>query len=152
VTEPPEARPRRPTTNGGPNLSDYAGRKGALPTWPRVGVVVALFVLIFFVARGCQNNQIKISQDDAVAEAKEQIDFTSTSTQIRLLRQGLDRHPYWVVSLSVPIGDARNPEGFRRLAVVRIDATNGDVASVQEQQPAKPGQGGGGSAAGQGSS
>ena len=114
-------------------LGGYAGRKGAYPTKFGVVVVVGLIALAFFVARGCQNNQIKVSQDDAVAIAEDQIDFQSESTQIRLLRQGLDRHPYWVVSLSIPFNTPDDPRGFRQLAVVRIDATNGDVASIEDQ-------------------
>ena len=114
-------------------LGGYAGRKGAYPTKLGVAVVVGLIALAFFVVRGCQNNQIKVSQDDAVAIAEDQIDFQSESTQIRLLRQGLDRHPYWVVSLSIPFNTPDDPRGFRQLAVVRVDATNGDVASVQDQ-------------------
>ena len=117
----------------GGGLRGYAGRKGAYPTKLGVAVVIGLFILTFFVARGCQNNQIKVSQAAATSIAQKQIDFESESTQIRLLRQGLDRHPYWVVSLSVPFNTPDDPSGFRELAVVRIDATNGDVASIEDQ-------------------
>jgi hypothetical protein len=114
-------------------LRGYAGRKGAYPTKLGVAVVIGLFALTLFVAKGCQNNQIKVGQDQAVALAEKQIHFAPESTQIRLLRQGLDRHPFWVVSLSIPFNTPDDPRGFRQLAVVRIDATNGDVASVQDQ-------------------
>jgi hypothetical protein len=127
---PPRAQPATPRRGG---LGDYAGRKGAYPTKLGVAVVIGLLALTFFVAKGCQNNQIKVSQDAATSIAQKQVDFESESTQIRLLRQGLDRHPYWVVSLSIPFNTPDDPRGFRELAVVRIDATNGDVASVQDQ-------------------
>ena len=65
--------------------------------------------------------------------AQKQVDFEPENTQIRLLRQGLNRHPYWVVSLVDPVQHPRRPAGVRELAVVRIDATNGEVASVQDQ-------------------
>jgi hypothetical protein len=96
-------------------------------------VVVVLLGLTFFVARSCQNDQVKVAQDEAVAIAQDQVDFKSESTQVRLLRQGLSRHPFWVVSLSVPFNTPDDPQGFKRLAVVRIDATTGEVASVQDQ-------------------
>jgi hypothetical protein len=102
-------------------------------------VVVVLLGLCFFAARSCQNSQIKITQDEAVALAKEQIDFVSQNTQIRLLRQGLSRHPYWIVSLSIPAGEDTGV--FKQLAVVRIDATSGEVASVEQQGLPKDGQG-----------
>jgi hypothetical protein len=102
-------------------------------------VVLVLLGLTFFVAKSCQNNQIKLTQDAAIELAKKQIDFTPQNTQIRLLRQGLERRPFWVVSLSIPAGDEPNPSTFKRLALVRIDATSGDVASVQEQEPQKRG-------------
>jgi hypothetical protein len=101
-------------------------------------VVIVLLVLTFFVARSCQNDQIKVSQEEAVALAEKQIDFTSENTQIRLLRQGLDRHPFWIVSLSIPGRQGDDSREFRRLAVVRIDATDGKVASVQEQDVPGP--------------
>jgi hypothetical protein len=122
----------------GEGLKGYAGRKGAYPTKLGVAVVIGLLILTFFVAKGCQNNQIKVSQEAATSIAQKQVDFQSESTQIRLLRQGLDRHPYWVVSLSVPFNTPDDPRGFRELAVVRIDAATGDVASVEEQTPDEP--------------
>lgn len=101
------------------------------PTWPRVAAVVALFVLIVIVAKTCQSSQIKVSQDEALALATEQVRFEPEDTQIRLLRQGLDRHPFWIVSLSVP-----NPgrATFEELGVVRIDATSGEVVEVRDQR------------------
>lgn len=140
---PPAATPRAQPARSGRALGDYAGRKGAYPTKLGVAVVVGLLAFAFFVVKGCQNNQIKLTQDQAIALAQEQIDFQSTDTQIRLLRQGLSRHPFWVVSLSIPFGTPEDPRGFRQLAVVRIDATTGEVASVENQGPSKPGSGAG---------
>ena len=57
--------------------------------------------------------------------------FEPENTQIRLLRQGIDRHPFWIVSLSVPGPDDQT---FDELAVVRIDATSGEVAEVRDQR------------------
>jgi hypothetical protein len=140
VTQSPEPRP----AGDGRKLGGYAGRKGQLPTWPRVGVVLLLFAFTFFFAKSCQDDQIKITQDEAVALAKQQVDFVPENTQIRLLRQGLDRRPTWVVSLSIPKGpEGPNPDRFERLALVRIDATNGKIDSVQEQET------GGGDASGE---
>jgi uncharacterized membrane protein YkoI len=101
-----------------------------------VGVVVALLVLAFFVSRGCQQDQIKVTQEEAIEIAEDQVDFEPRNTQIRLLRQGLDRHPIWVVSLTIPVGTNPDPDTFSRLALVRVDAESGEVQSVEEKEPA----------------
>ena len=134
MTSPePDARP----TDGG-KFAGYAGRRGALPTWPRVAALLVLFGFTFFVVKACQDDQVRLTQDDAIALAEEQVDFEPENVQIRLLRQGLDRRPIWVVSLSIPLGDeGPDPDFFRRLALVRIDANKGTVESVEEQE--KPG-------------
>ena len=99
-----------------------------------------LFGFTFFVVKACQDDQVRLTQDDAIALAEEQVDFEPENTQIRLLRQGLDRRPVWVVSLSIPLGDeGPDPDFFKRLALVRIDANKGTVESVEEQEsPTRP--------------
>ena len=137
MTGAPDAPPGGPNDSEGDRLGGYAGRRGQLPTWPRVALVAALFLFTFFVAKACQDEQVQLTQAEAVELAKEQVDFEPESTQIRLLRQGLDRRPVWVVSLSIAKGDeGPDPDFFKRLALIRIDANSGDVESVEEQDPA----------------
>ena len=97
----------------------------------RVAVIVAVFAVAFVAAQTCQKSQIRLEKDQAIAKAKEQVDFTPRHTQIRLLRQGITSEPFWIVSLSVP-GERANT--FRELAVVRIDANSGEVADVKPPQ------------------
>jgi hypothetical protein len=101
------------------------------PTWVRVGVIVAVLVLAFVVAQTCQKSSIRLDKNQAIAKATEQVDFKPASTQIRLLRQGLNSHPYWVVSLSRP---GKREGTFSALAVVRIDANTGKVETVKQQR------------------
>jgi hypothetical protein len=104
------------------------------PTWPRVAVIAGVFLLAFFVARSCQDDEINVSQEDAVAAVTERISFTPENTQVRLLRQGLDRQPFWIVSLSTPgAGDG----AFKHLAVARINATTGEIVQLDEQKDTK---------------
>lgn len=99
-------------------------------------MLAGLLVVAFFAARGCQDRGVQLTQEEAVVLAREQIDFEPTYTQIRLLRQGLNRKAYWFVSLSQPIGfDGDRPDLFRNLAVVQIDSTSGKVDSVKLQDP-----------------
>jgi hypothetical protein len=92
--------------------------------------IVALFAVTFVFARSCQGQTVRLSQQQAVATAQRQIDFTPERTQVRLVRQGLNAHPYWAVSFSVP-----GPNGtFKRLTTVRVDGNTGAVAAVNRDQ------------------
>ena len=104
------------------------------PTWPRLAVIAGVLVLAFVISRTAGDTEV--TQEEAVAQATELVDFTAEDTQVRLLRQGIDRHPFWIVSLSIP-----NPDGqaYEELAVVRIDADTGDVVEFREQKNAPRG-------------
>jgi hypothetical protein len=93
-------------------------------------VILAILVVAFVVAQTCQKSQIRLNKDQAIARAENQVDFTPRRTQVRLLRQGLNSKPYWIVSLSRP---GTRPDTFSELAVVRIDANSGKVVSVKQQ-------------------
>jgi len=97
----------------------------------RFGVIVGVLVLAFVVAQTCQKSSIRLNKDQAIAKAETQVDFEPVRTQIRLLRQGIPGKPYWIVSLSRP---GRQPGTFSELAVVRIDANTGKIASVRPPQ------------------
>jgi hypothetical protein len=90
--------------------------------------------LTFLASRSCQQDQVRVSKDQAIATAKRQIEFAPTRTQIRLLRQGLASRPYWIVSLSIPRGHNLNTQEFKELALVRVDANTGKVADVKVQR------------------
>jgi hypothetical protein len=100
----------------------------------RLAAIVALVALTFFVSRSCQQDQVRITKEQAVETAQRQIDFKPTRTQIRLLRQGLNSRPTWIVSLSIPRGDPLNTQEFRQLALVRVDANTGKVTDVRVQR------------------
>ncbi len=94
-------------------------------------VIVGVLVLAFFVARGCQQSQVRITKQQAVATATRAVDFEPRRTNVRLLRQGLNSKPYWFVNLSVP-GSAEGT--VRRLSVVQIDANTGKVLEIDKQR------------------
>ena len=101
------------------------------PTWPRVLVVVGVLVLAFVVARGCQESQVRVTKEQAIATATREVDFQPELTNVRLLRQGIGSKPYWFVNLSIP-GEREGT--VRRLSVVKIDANSGKVAGVDRQR------------------
>ena len=93
------------------------------------GVVLAIS-LIFF--RGCSG--VEVSEEDAVATARAEIDFEPERTEARVLRQGFPTRPVWVVVFTVP-----DPEGgrddFLRRAAVWVDAGTGELIDVEINEP-----------------
>jgi Peptidase propeptide and YPEB domain len=93
-------------------------------------VLVAAFVF----AQTCQKDQVRVSKEQAIETARDQVSFTPTRTQVRLLRQGINSKPFWIVSLSIPTEE----DGvFRRLTVVRVDANTGEVEDVERGRSAR---------------
>ena len=101
------------------------------PGWLRVAVIVGVLAVAFMVAQTCQQSQIRVTKEQAIAKAERQVDFEPDRTQIRLLRQGITSEPFWIVSLSVA---GEREDSFRELAIVKIDANNGELDSVRQQR------------------
>jgi uncharacterized protein YpmB len=96
-----------------------------------VAVIVAVLVVAFVASQTCQKSSIRLDKNQAIAKATQQVDFKPTSTQVRLLRQGIKSRPYWVVSLSTP---GKSEGTFTHIAVVRINANTGKVETVKQQR------------------
>jgi hypothetical protein len=91
--------------------------------------VVALFAVCLLVASTCQKRQIRISKESAIVTATRAADFKPQRTQVRLVRQGLNGHPYWAISLSVA---RKGGNGYERVAVARVDANNGKLVAFTD--------------------
>jgi hypothetical protein len=123
-----------PSWGGSGFKLESKSREERKPTWPRLVGLAVILVLAFVAARGCQDREVKVTQEEAVATAKKQVDFKPSYIQVRLLRQGLNRKAYWFVSLSIPIGfSGDRPDLFAALSVVEIDARSGEVTSIKAQ-------------------
>ncbi len=90
--------------------------------WGRALILGVVLLVAFFVTKSCARQQNEISQDEAVAIAKEHVDFTPDDYQIRYLPQGLPPVYYWAVSLYT----LRNGQPAR-VEVVLVNATTGAV-------------------------
>jgi peptidase YpeB-like protein len=95
-------------------------------------VIALVLVAAFVFAQTCQKDQVRVSEEQAIQIARDQVSFEPERTQIRMLRQGLNSKPFWIVSLSIP-GETEGT--FRRIAVVRVDANNGKVEDVERGRP-----------------
>jgi hypothetical protein len=87
---------------------------------------VGLFALCLVAASSCQRRQVRITKETAIVTATRAADFRPQRTQVRLVRQGLNGHPYWAISLSIP---GKGGDGFARVAVARVDANSGKLVA-----------------------
>jgi hypothetical protein len=92
-------------------------------------LVVGLFALCLVVASSCQRRQVRITKDAAIVTATRAADFRAQRTQVRLVRQGLNGHPFWAVSLSIP---DKHGKGYERVAVARVDANTGKLVAFTD--------------------
>jgi hypothetical protein len=92
---------------------------------------VALLAVTVVAAQSCQQAQVRVSKERAIATARPQAGFTPQRTQVRLVRQGLQSHPYWAVSFSIP---AKSGDGYDRLTTVRVDANSGELGAVNRER------------------
>ena len=107
-----------------------SGSHAARRAWVRPAVlVVGLFVICLLAANTCQKRQIRISKETAIATATRAADFRPQRTQVRLVRQGLNGHPYWAVSLSIP---GKGGNGYARVSVARVDANTGKLVAFTD--------------------
>jgi hypothetical protein len=97
-------------------------------------VVALVLVAAFVFAQTCQKDQVRISKEQAIQTALGQVSFDPERTQVRLLRQGINSKPFWIVSLSIP---GENADTFKRIALVHVDANNGKVEDVEQGRPAE---------------
>lgn len=100
-------------------------------------VIGLVLVAAFVFAQTCQKDQVRVSKEQAIQTARNQVTFEPERTQIRMLRQGINSKPFWIVSLSIP-GETEGT--FRQIAVVRVDANNGKVEVVERGRPVSAGE------------
>jgi hypothetical protein len=120
---PIRVRIERPAEEDPPRRPLRPSKRGVL-------ALVVLLAVTVVVAQSCQQSQIRISKERAIATALPRAGFEPERTQVRLVRQGLNGHPFWAVSFSVPAADG---DGYDELTTVRVDANTGTVASVNRE-------------------
>jgi hypothetical protein len=97
----------------------------------RILILLVVLVLAFAVSRSCGATEINVTQDEAVAIAKRQVDFEPTEVIVRFLKRGLNQREFWLVGLA-----RQNSAGQREQATnVILSAETGEVTSVQPATP-----------------
>jgi hypothetical protein len=113
-------------------LPTVGGIARTLNRRPAPGVVVLVLALVgaFFVSRGCQRTQVRISEEQAVVLGERQLDFDPQGHNIRIVQRGLPPKRYWAVSYYI-----RRPSGngYRRLTVLLVDVNTGKIDVIEER-------------------
>ena len=89
----------------------------------RIALLVAVLLVAFFATKSCARQQHRISQDEAVAIARKEIDFKPSRYQVRYLPQGVPPVYYWAVNFSKLNRDGR----VVHTQVVLVNANTGTV-------------------------
>jgi hypothetical protein len=87
------------------------------------GLIVLGLVLVHVMG----GTHPKVGKDEAVAIARPHVDFEPQQHQIRYIRRGIPTHGFWVVSFYI----RRPAGGYRRVTVVIVDASNGNVTEIR---------------------
>ena len=89
----------------------------------RIAVLLVVLVVALLSMKSCGRQQNEVSQDEAVAIARQHIDFEPDDYQVRYLPQGIPPVYYWAVNFSTV-----NKNGHvNRTEVVLVNATTGAV-------------------------
>lgn len=94
-------------------------------------ILVVVLVAAFLVSRSCGATNTDVSQEQAIAIAKEQVDFAPNNVMVRLLKRGLQSRTFWAVSLSIEQPDAT----LENVTVVVVDADTGEVTEIRKASP-----------------
>jgi hypothetical protein len=86
-------------------------------------MLLAVLLLAFIVLKSCARQQNEVSQDEAVAIARKEIDFTPDKYVVRYLPQGIPPVYYWAVNFYT-VGENGQ---IGRTDVVLVNATTGNV-------------------------
>jgi hypothetical protein len=109
------------SSNGRKSVGEQARDVRDRP-WFRIAAVLAVLLAAFLATKSCARHDNKVSQNEAIAIAKDQIDFTPDKVQVRYLPQGVPPVYFWAVSLYTLKNG--HPD---RVQVMLVNATTGAV-------------------------
>jgi len=92
--------------------------------------MVALLAAGLVLVRVAGHNGARVSKNDALAIARERVDFRPTGYQIRFIRRGIPSHGFWVASFYIE----RDAGGYARITVVLVDAATGRVTELRKTE------------------
>jgi hypothetical protein len=90
--------------------------------------MVALLAVILVLVNVLDQGKTQVSKEDAVAIARQRIDFKPTGYQIRFIRRGIPSRGFWVASFYI----RKAAGGYSRVTVILVDAATGKVTEVRK--------------------
>jgi hypothetical protein len=93
----------------------------------RALLLIVVIVAAVLVARGCGKTEPLVSDDEAIAIAKEQISYEPNDVVIRLQKRGFNQREFWLVGLGIKRANGT----YERATNVLINADTGEVEGVQ---------------------
>jgi hypothetical protein len=112
-------------------VSSGGGGRGLPPRsrWVGIAFIGGLLLVALIATRTCASQDNLVSDDEAVAAARAQIDFEPEQTSVRFLRQGVPSRPFYAVSFSA----GTDGEPGYRLTTVLVAAGSGEVTEVNRE-------------------
>ena len=89
----------------------------------RIAILIVVLLVAFGVTKSCARQQNDVSQDEAVAIARKEIDFEPDRYQIRYLPQGIPPVYYWAVNFQ----KLDEKDRVIRVEVLLVNAATGAV-------------------------
>ena len=96
-------------------------------TWSRVAFMVLLLAIGLILVKVLGRNTPSVSKSEAVAISRPRIDFVPQGHQIRFIRRGIPPRGSWIVSYFI----RKQAGGYKRVTVVVVDATTGNLTEVR---------------------
>ena len=98
----------------------------------KVAILVAILVAALLVAKSCGKTDPELSKEEAIAVARDAIDFEPECVFVRLIKRGLQSRETWAVSLSKPSGPDTSV-----VNVVQVDGDTGRVIEIRQGTQAR---------------
>jgi hypothetical protein len=90
-------------------------------------MLAAVLLAALLVARTCGERDTEISQEEAIAIAKQQVEFEPNDVRIRFQTRGVQSRPYWLVGLGLKRADG----SYEQAVNIVINADTGAVVEVR---------------------
>jgi hypothetical protein len=96
--------------------------------WGKAVLLVLVLAAALLVARSCGKTDPKISQEQAVEIAKQEVSFEPNDVRVRFQKRGLRQGDYWLVGLGIKRANGT----YERATNVLVDGNTGAVAAIAD--------------------
>lgn len=91
-------------------------------------MLLVVLAVAFVAAKSCASRDTEVDSDEAIAIARDEIDFEPDRVMVRFTPRGIESRPFWAVSLST-LDAYGQPD---RVTVVLVDARTGEIEQIRD--------------------